>query len=73
MNNHNKNKLIDRAQIDSCQRGWGLQEGKVGEGGYTVKDGNQTVMGDHFVVCTNVELQCCTSEIYNVIHQFYLN
>lgn len=38
-----------------------------------VKDSNQTFGGNHFVVYADVEIQYCTTEIYNIIYQFYLN
>lgn len=39
--------------------------GEMDEGGHcVVMDGNQTWHGDHFVVYRDVELQCCTPEIY---------
>lgn len=42
-------------------------EGKMGKGAnYIVMGGNQTDVGDHFVVYTDVELKCYILEIYTI-------
>lgn len=35
-------------------------------------DGNQTYLGDHFIVYINFESLCCTRETYNILRQLYL-
>lgn len=48
--------------------------GKMGEGGKLyIIDGNQIYCGDHYVVYTDVKLQCYTPETYVIFKKLTLN
>lgn len=38
-----------------------------------VMDGNKSFGGEYGIVYTEIKIQCCTYETYNVMNQCYLN